>query len=408
MEIDTAEAVQRVLRLMSIPGKSGEERQIAEAVIDELLDAGLSEGQIAFDTAHTRTRLPGEVGNLIARIPGTVDGPTALLSAHLDTVPICVGCQPVIDGGYIRSANAATGLGADNRAGVAAILTAAVELMRSGIPHPPLVLCWFVQEEVGLQGSRHMDPAALGAIDVAINFDGGTVEKLTVGATGGERMTIDVHGRASHAGVAPEKGVSAITIAARAIADLERNGWLGRIERQEGRGTSNVGVITGGDATNVVTPEVQLRAEARSHDAAMRGRIVEAFRSAFAAAAEAVRSADGHCGRADFKSNIDYESFRLTDDAPSVAAARRAVEATGRTPFTEVAGGGLDANWLYRHGIEAVTLGCGQRDVHTRDEQMCIVNYLDACRIALRVASGQAAEDVAAPGRAAAPRDVGQ
>lgn len=391
MEINSAEAIDRVLRLMRIPGKSCEERKVAEAVIDALLEAGLPEGQITFDDAHTRTRLPGEVGNLIARIPGTVEGPVTLLSAHLDTVPICVGCQPVIDGDYVRSAEPATGLGADNRAGVAAILTAAVELMRSGHAHPPLVLCWFVQEEIGLQGSRHMDPSVLGAIDVAINFDGGTVEKLTVGATGGERMTIDVHGRPAHAGVAPEKGVSAITIAARAIADLDGNGWLGRIERQEGCGTSNVGVISGGNATNVVTPEVQLRAEARSHDAVMRGRIVQAYRSAFVAAAEAVRSIDGHCGRAEFESHVDYESFRLDDDAPSVAVARRAVEAIQRIPYAEVAGGGLDANWLYRHGIDAVTLGCGQRNVHTRDEQMCVGDYLDACRIALDVASGTAA-----------------
>lgn len=391
MQINSDEAIDRVLRLMAVPGKSCEERKIAEAVIDELLDVGVPERQISFDAAHTRTRLPGEVGNLIARIPGDIGGPATLLSAHLDTVPICVGCKPIVDGEFIRSADAATGLGADDRGGVAATLTAVVELLRSGRPHPPLVLCWFVQEEIGLQGSRHLDASALGDIGVAINFDGGTVEKLTVGATGGERMTIDIVGRPAHAGIAPEKGVNAITIAARAISALDRDGWLGRIDRPEGRGTSNVGVITGGNATNVVTPEVQLRAEARSHDSEMRRRIVDAFRSAFAAAAEEVRSSEGHRGRVGFESHVDYESFRLADDAPSVGVARRAVEATGRIPYTDVAGGGLDANWLYRHGIQAVTLGCGQRDVHTRDEHLCIADYLDACRIALNVASGAAA-----------------
>ncbi|WP_235934761.1 M20/M25/M40 family metallo-hydrolase [Candidatus Laterigemmans baculatus] len=387
--LNTDEALQRVLRLMAIPGKSCEEQQIADAVVAELRAAGLPSEQITSDDAHTRTRKPGAVGNLIARLPGTGDGPTTLLSAHLDTVPICVGCEPVVDGDFVRSANSATGLGADNRAGVAAVLTAAVELLRSGRPHPPLVLCWFVQEEIGLQGSRNMDPAVLGPIDVAINFDGGTVEKLTIGATGGERMTIEVRGRAAHAGVAPENGVSAITIASLAIAELEREGWLGRIDRSEGRGTSNVGIIQGGDATNVVTPAVHLRAEARSHDSAMRERIVARFREAFTTAAAAVSSAEGHTGSIEFSSTVDYDSFRLSEDSPSVVVARDAVTAVGRTPYAEVAGGGLDANWLYRHGIEAVTLGCGQRNVHTTDEQLCIADYLDACRIALRVAAGE-------------------
>lgn len=391
--IHTDEALQRVLRLMAVPGKSCEEQQIAEAVIAELRESGLPSEQITFDDAHTRTRLRGAVGNLIARIPGTCAGPTTLLSAHLDTVPICVGCEPVCDGEFVRSGNPATGLGADNRAGVAAILTAAVELMRSGRPHPPLVLCWFVQEEIGLQGSRNMDPAVLGSVDVAINFDGGVVEKLTVGATGGERMTIGIQGRAAHAGVAPENGISAITIAALAIAELERDGWLGRIERGDGCGTSNVGIIHGGDATNVVTPAVHLRAEARSHDSAMRERIVARFREAFTTAAAAVTSADGRCGSIDFASTVDYDSFRLAEESPSVVVARDAITAIGRTPYAEVAGGGLDANWLYRHGIEAVTLGCGQRNVHTIDEQLCIADYLDACRIALRVASGEKGTD---------------
>lgn len=391
--IDRDEALQRVLRLMAIPGKSCEEQQIAEAVIAELRDCGLPSDQITTDDAHNRTRLPGAVGNLIARIPGTCEGPTTLLSAHLDTVPICVGCKPVVDGEFIRSLDPATGLGADNRAGVAAILTAAVELMRSGRPHPPLVLCWFVQEEIGLQGSRTMDPSVLGPIDIAINFDGGVVEKLTIGATGGERMTVDIRGRAAHAGVAPENGISAITIAGLAIAGLQRDGWLGRIEREEGRGTSNVGIIQGGDATNVVTPAVHIRAEARSHDSEMRQRIVAAFREAFAAAAAAVTSADGRCGTVDFTSTVDYDSFRLAEDSASVVVARDAIAATGRTPYAEVAGGGLDANWLYRHGIEAVTLGCGQRNVHTTDEQLCIADYLDACRIALRVARGKGSAD---------------
>lgn len=389
MQIDAEQAIERVMKLMAIPGKSCQEGLISEAVVGELRAAGVPADDILFDDAHTRTNLPGEVGNLIVRIPGTKPGPTVLLSAHLDTVPICVGCKPIREGEHVRSDDPSTGLGADNRAGVAAILTAALELLKSDRPYSPLVLCFFVQEEIGLQGSRNLDPQVLGPIDLALNFDGGTVDKLVVGATGGERMRINISGKASHAGIAPEEGVNAGTIASLAIASLYRDGWLGRIEQGGGMGTSNVGVISGGEATNVVLPELLVRAEARSHDSDMRTRIVEAFRAAFAAAAEEVKSSQGVVGSVQFSSQLDYDSFRLPDDSASVLAAKAAVTQLGREPVSAMAGGGVDANWLYRHGIHAVTLGCGQRDVHTTAERLNLQDYLDACRITMLVAGNE-------------------
>lgn len=388
IDFSTEAAVERVVRLMAIPGKSCQEKKIAEAVIGELRLAGVPEDDIVFDDAHTKTPAPGEVGNLIVRIPGTRQGPTTLLSAHLDTVPICVGCRPVVEGGQVVSADPETGLGADNRSGVATILTTALELLKSDASYGPLVLCFFVQEEIGLQGSRNLDASLLGPIDIAINFDGGTVEKLTVGATGGERMTIDLFGKATHAGVAPEEGINAATIFSLAAADLHANGWLGRINRDGGAGTSNIGVVQGGEATNVVMPHLQVRAEARSHDSGMRTKIVEAYQNAFRDAVGKVTALDGTTGRVDFTSRVDYDSFKLGDGCPSVELARKAIQSIGRTPYEEVAGGGLDANWLFCHGIEAVTLGCGQKNIHTVNETLVIDDYLDACRIALKIASG--------------------
>ena len=184
-----------------------------------------------------------------------------MLSAHLDTVPICVGCQPQRHGDLIRSANPNSGLGADDRAGVAVILNTAIEILQRGLPHPPLTFCWFVQEETGLHGSRCLTKSKLGKPAMAFNWDGGSPAKLTVGATGGYRMEIEIRGLASHAGNAPEWGVSAIAIASLAIADLHRGGWHGDVRKGRRRGTSNVGVIQGGDATNVVTDRVLVRAK---------------------------------------------------------------------------------------------------------------------------------------------------
>src|SRR5690606_22314252 len=152
-----------------------------------------------------------------------------LLTAHLDTVPICVGCQPKVDGNFIRSADPNTGLGADNRAGCATILAAALEILENKLPHPPLTFCWLVPDEVGLHGARHMQQSLLGKPAMGFNWDGGAPDKVTIGATGGYRMEIVIDGIASHAGLAPEKGVSAIAIASLAIADLHRGGWHGLV-----------------------------------------------------------------------------------------------------------------------------------------------------------------------------------
>lgn len=381
-EVNRNEAIERFISITRIPGRSGEERNVADKIVELLCEAGLDRSQCHFDGAESRTRLKGNCGNLVVTLPGNRSGTRTMLSAHMDTVPICVGSEPVIEGDRIRS-RVETGLGADDRSGCAAILTAAVERLRLGDDRfPPAVVAFFVQEEIGLEGARHLDVSRIGAVDRAFNFDGGTVEKITNGATGGERMEIVVAGIPAHAGVAPETGASAIVMASRAIADLDARGWLGKIEQDGQTGTANVGVIEGGQATNVVTDEVKLKAEARSHDPQMRSRIVSEIRAAFETAATQVTNQDGRGGSITFDSHVDYESFALAADHPSIAAAQTAIEMVGRTPFTQVANGGLDANWLYRHGIEAVTLGCGQREIHSADEYLEIQDYLDACRIA--------------------------
>jgi tripeptide aminopeptidase len=381
-------ALQLVMELMAIPGLSGHETAVRDAVIATLVDEGLPRSAITIDTANRRSPLGGESGNLIVNLPGTRRGPRRLLMAHLDTVPLCAGCQPMLDGRLVRSANKQTGLGADNRAGCAVVLTAAVEILRRKLPHPPLTLFWCVQEEVGLHGAQFADVHRLGRPQLAFNWDGGPANKLGVGATGAYRIEIDVHGRASHAGVAPERGVSAVTIASLAIADLHRGGWLGLVEHGKLRGTSNVGVVHGGTATNVVTDHVHLRAEARSHDRKFRKKMLGAIEAAFKKAAREVRSSEGKTGKVAIQSRLDYESFRLAANEPCVLAAEAAVRATGEAPIRAVSNGGLDANWMTAHGIPTVTLGCGQQDVHTTHETLDVDQFYRACRVALCLATG--------------------
>ncbi|MGC4006028.1 MAG: M20/M25/M40 family metallo-hydrolase [Pirellulales bacterium] len=268
------------------------------------------------------------------------------------------------------------------------MLTAAMEIAQRRLPHPPLTFLWTVQEEVGLHGARHAELKLLGGPKLAFNWDGGPPEKVTVGATGGYRMDIRVRGIPSHAGVAPEAGVSAISLAALAIADLTRGGWHGLVVKGKHRGTSNIGVIHGGDATNVVTERVTLRAEARSHEPAFRERIVKEIERAFERTAKELKSSKGERGGVLFDGRLDYEAFRLSEREPAVLEAVDTLQSVGLEPKLGVSNGGLDANWTSARGIPTVTFGCGQMNVHTTAERMHIPNFHTACRVGLRLATG--------------------
>jgi tripeptide aminopeptidase len=356
--IDDAQAIQTVIDLMAIPGKSGHEAAIAGDIMRRLRDAGLSQGAIETDTAHQRSPHGGEQGNLIVRLPGTVRGPRRLLMAHIDTVPLCVGCEPVRRGGEIISRNPATALGGDNRAGASVVLLALLAILRHKLPHPPLTFFWPVQEEVGLVGARHVTLSKLGKPALCFNWDGGAPNIAVTGATGADHLDIRVTGLASHAGAYPRAGISAAVIAGKAIADLEANGWHGRVEQGKQLGTSNIGA-----------------------------RIVNAYLKAFRSAAKSTRNEAGRSGSVEIEVHHKYESFRLPDSEQCVVTALQAIEAEGQKPLTRIVDGGLDANWLTRHGLPTVTLGCGQAGIHTVSESLHIASYLTACRIALRLAT---------------------
>ena len=392
-EPDLTRARDLAMELMAIPGKSGEEAEVSRYVTGKLRAAGVPAEIIVSDRVQRRTPISGDTGNLILKLQGTRRGARRLLAGHLDTVPICVGSKPLLRGRVVRSASRGTGLGADNRAACAVLLAAALEIVERGLPHPPVTFCWFVQEEVGLQGSQRVSKASLGNPRLAFNWDGGGAARL---GGGRDRRVSHPHrgwrGVASHAGSAPERGVSAIAIAARAIAVLDRAGWHGKVEKEEGSGTSNVGVIQAGEATNVVTDRTIVRAEARSHDPAFRKRIVREFEQAFRRAAARAINVDGVTGRVKISTTLDYESFKLPLNELCVLAAAAAAERAGATPEFHIADGGLDANSLTARGIPTVTMGVGQRNAHTINETLDLNDFELACRMALRLATGTESE----------------
>lgn len=381
-------AVDLVMEMMAIPGKSGDEAAIAAYIEEHLKTYGITDAQIQYDSAHKKSHIGGQVGNMIIKVPGSKRLPRRLLMAHIDTVPLCVGSQPVRKGNVITSRDPETALGGDDRSGAAVVLNTIRLIKHHELPHPPLTLVFAVQEEIGLVGARNIAIGKLGKPAAGFNFDGGAVDLVTIGATGDDHIDIDIEGIASHAGASPERGVSAVAIAGRAISSLVENGWHGLIQKGKQAGTSNIGVIQGGDATNVVMNKLHLKAEARSHNPKFRAKIVKEIEKAFKAAAKELTNSEGKRGTIQFSTRHKYESFRLNQNDPVVQTSIQAMEAIGLTPELKISNGGLDANWMNAHGVPTVTIGCGQQAIHTVQEELLVDHFLNACRFGLLVATG--------------------
>lgn len=397
LDLDAPAAVARLIRFLSVEGVTGREAAIGQEIVAALKEVGVPADAIAFDDANTRIPEPTQTGNLIVKLPGNTRKPPKplLFMTHMDTVPLCAGAKPKVQGKRIVNDVPNAALGGDNRTGCAVLVTLAAELLKQRPAHPPLTLLFTVREESGLFGAKHLNAADLGGPAMGFNFDGRSAADVIIGALGADRWTVDIRGRASHAGVAPEKGVSATMILALAMAEVHAGGWFGKVVKNGKEGTSNVGVVSGadgkpaGDATNVVTDFVHVKGESRSHDAKFVREITAAYKAAFAAAVAKVRDHEGRPGKVTFNSRLDYVPFRIKDDTPVVQRAAAAVRAIGRTPNPRVTNGGLDANWMVKHGVPTVTFGAGQNEIHTVKEYVELAEFESGCRLALALATGE-------------------
>jgi tripeptide aminopeptidase len=354
------------LELVRIDSPSGSEAVFGRRLGALLADAGMS---VRFDDAHERT--DSECGNLIAELPATAVGRTVVLSSHMDTVEPGRGIVPVVEGGTV-TARGETILGADAKAGVAAIIECVRLLGERGLPHPAVRVLVTVGEEMGLQGAKALSVVDCeGDMCLVLDADGAPGGIVTAAPT---HFTFKAcfTGRSAHAGVEPEKGASAVEAACRAVAAMR----LGRLDDET---TANIGAIKGGGATNVVAASCDLTGECRSLDAAS----AEATRTEMDAA---LRAAADQVGAAVTVSwTKEYEGFRFADDDPMVAIVEEACVGAGVVPFRFRTGGGSDANVLSSKGLPSLVLSSGMRDVHSTKESIGVADLEALVRILLAV-----------------------
>ena len=345
--------IEEFMELVQIDSETRKEREINNYLKNKLEALGLT---VFEDEAGEK--IGGNAGNLIAELPGKKEGLRVLLCAHMDTVQPGKGVKPILENGIIRS-QGETILGADNKSGICAILEMLRVIKEENLEHGPIQIVFTVAEEGGLNGSKNLDQKLLKA-DLAYVLDSdGSAGEIIVQAPAQKSLLAKIKGKAAHAGIAPEEGVSAIQIAARGIAKMK----LGRIDEET---TANIGVIKGGKATNIIPDLVELEGEARSLKREKLEKQCQHMVDCLQQAAQELG------GQIEAKVELVYPEINLDEKEMVVLLAKKAAENLGFPVKLEKTGGGSDANILNGYGIPTANLGCGMKKVHTTEEYITV------------------------------------
>jgi len=332
------------LDLVAFDSPSFEEQKISLLLEHALLEAGLSTD---YD----------EAGNLYGYLMG--EGPTILLNAHMDTVELARGAKAVIENGVIKT-DGTTALGADDKAAVAAILTALRTIKEKQLAHPNLVILFTTAEEQGLLGAKRLEIDKLSAVQYGFTFDASQSVGLAVTAAPSyDKIEAVFHGKGAHAGFKPESGISAIQMASDAISAMP----LLRIDSET---TANVGSFIAPGAKNIVCDKAQLVFEARSLDNEKLKKQTDKMKQALQDAAQR------HGGRVEIQHEHLYEVYHHHHDSPVLATFRRACTKLGLPYREEPTLGGSDANILNELGIPTLVCSIGYEEAHTTSEYIPI------------------------------------
>lgn len=347
------EVARLMVRLCEIPSPSRAEGPVAELVRAELRALG---AEVHEDDAATT--LPAGCGNIVGRFPATAPGTPIMFGVHLDTVPVSGPIEVELVDGELTNRHPAI-LGGDNKSAVAVVLQAMRRVTAEGRPHAGVELVFTPCEEIGLRGAHLFDPGPLNARIGFVYDHTGPVGDIVGSAPSLHKIEATFVGRASHAGISPEAGRSAITAAARAVARMP----LGRIDAET---TANIGTITGGTATNVVAERCTLTAEARSRDE-------RTLAVQLTAMLDALTWAASEC-EVDLETRVEKEftAYRLAESEPQVRMAVQVLTALGHTPRFVPSGGGSDVNAFIRNGLPSVNLCNGMVAPHTPDERIAV------------------------------------
>lgn len=359
--INQQRLVDEFLSLVRIDSLTKQERNMADALLKKLADMGYEPYE-----DETGGKIGGNAGNVICRIKGEEGKPALLLMAHMDTVVPGLGKKPVVEGDVIHT-DGTTILGGDDAAGIAVILETLKSLKEDGTPFGDLTLAFTVAEEGGLFGARNLDLSNIPVDYAFILDDGGPIGSVAVKAPYYNRFVATFKGRAAHAGLEPEKGLNAILLASKAIAQMPH---LGRIDEES---TSNIGIIHGGQARNIVCETCSVEGEVRSTQEEKIERFTKEILDSFKQSVEAMG------GTVDIELERMYPGYHIKEDDKIILLLKEASKLSGIPLQMHATGGGSDTNIINGLGIPAVDISVGMEKVHSTEEMIHISNMVKAC-----------------------------
>lgn len=367
--INSARLLQTFLELVQTDSLSLRERKVGQYILRVLAELGL---KVKVDDAAEK--IGGEFGNVIAVLESNCEGADAvLLNSHMDTVGPAEGIKPLVIDGIVRS-DGKTVLGADDKAGIAVILEGLRSVLESGMEHGRIEIAFTVAEEIGLLGSKNLDLSEFEANHVFILDGEGEVGGIVIRAPSQNSIKATFKGKAAHAGLNPEEGVSAIRAAAEAISCMK----LGRIDKET---TANVGIMRGGRAANIVPEEAYLEGEARSlSEEKLESQTREMEKCLEEAASRLGAQVETVITRA-------YSAFNLSPENEIVKIAAEAAGNLGIKARLTATGGGSDTNVFNEAGLPAINLSVGYENVHTTREKVPVENLEKAARYLFEIIS---------------------
>ena len=359
--------IESFMELVKIDSVSREEKEVADFLVKKLKDLGL---EVTVDQAGEKVK--SNSGNIIARLKGSVKKATPIMfSAHMDTVVPGKKIKPICEGEKIVSSGE-TILGADDKAAIAALLEALQIIKENNILCGDIEIVFSICEEIGLKGAKNLDISSLNAQMGFVLDAGGQVGKIITTAPSQNSLQIIIYGKSAHAGSNPEEGINAIQVAGFALSRIK----LGRIDEET---TANIGIISGGKATNIVPDKVTLKGEVRSRNEEKLEKHTERLKKITEDTAQEFKA------KAEVKINREYSCYNLSSDDQVLKISMKAAKDMGLQPELCPSGGGSDANVFNKKGFPSVVLAIGMEKVHTVDEYILIKNLKNTAEYVLSI-----------------------
>ena len=345
-----------------IPALSGKERSMADYIHNFVSRLGLNSYE-----DNTFTHWNGDAGNILCPVAG---GGDFIMTAHMDTPRPTVDTKVIVDDEKITS-DGTTALGVDNRAGVTILLYTLEKIVKENIPTRGFTIAFTTCEETTLDGSMNIPLRK--EVEMAFVFDSSMRPgNFVCESCGAVAFKATFLGKASHSGIAPEKGINAIVAAAKAISSIP----IGRVDDTT---TVNVGMIHGGEAVNVVPAQATIDGEIRSMDLQIVEDLAKKVQASFETAAQEVGAG------LEFTARWDFTPYHIQPADRVFQEISRAIEKAGLQPNPYVSWGGSDANSFNRRGIKSVNIGIGAQNPHANSEFIYLEDLQKSAEIALEV-----------------------